>query len=222
MLDMSGVHFRSISILSIARCFLSFTFAFWSSDCPEGSWRMCTATMPSALLTVLTAPWHGSHESKTDKNFDLWELWRSCGFCALKSGFAEDLWSLPWGRRRFWREVRRWLDGQGLFDSRLFQTFSNVMSILWCPSSATFSTRFPHVFLADPCDDWWSPWSRDGSLVQELSAFAKVLETPAKPVLAILGGAKVRATSRCWQFQQKYLAKYLYILIYVNICVLLM
>ena len=29
------------------------------------------------------------------------------------------------------------------------------------------------------------------ALAQELSAFAKVLETPAKPVLAILGGAKV-------------------------------
>ena len=27
---------------------------------------------------------------------------------------------------------------------------------------------------------------------QELSAFAKVLDTPAKPVLAILGGAKAR------------------------------
>ena len=26
----------------------------------EGSWPMCTATMPSALLTVLTAPWHGT------------------------------------------------------------------------------------------------------------------------------------------------------------------
>ena len=34
--------------------------SFDVKDLPNGSWPMCTATMPSALFTVLTAPWQGT------------------------------------------------------------------------------------------------------------------------------------------------------------------
>lgn len=45
-----------------------------------------------------------------------------------------------------------------------------------------------HIPITYRTDHFWVT-----NRAQELSAFAKVLETPAKPVLAILGGAKVQS-----------------------------